>query len=79
MGSCSHKNKYLNVVSKNLSFWYCPDCENEVFGANAPHRATHKTTQAKKQQKDERTLDKILEEDYLDYLEYLVDLQGFTD
>lgn len=27
---CKHKNKYLNVCSKNLKFWYCPDCKEEV-------------------------------------------------
>ena len=27
---CCHSNKYKNVISKTLSFWYCPDCKDEV-------------------------------------------------
>jgi len=27
---CSHKNKYLNRLSRTLEFWYCPDCKQEV-------------------------------------------------
>lgn len=24
--ACNHENKYLNVISRTLKFWYCPDC-----------------------------------------------------
>lgn len=27
---CSHQNKYFNVLSANLKFWYCPSCKQEV-------------------------------------------------
>jgi len=27
---CDHKEKYMNVISKNLKFWYCPSCKQEV-------------------------------------------------
>ena len=28
---CNHENKYYNVVSASLKFWYCPDCKSEVY------------------------------------------------
>lgn len=27
---CAHPNKYKNVISKSLVFWFCPDCKEEV-------------------------------------------------
>jgi hypothetical protein len=27
---CKHGNKYYNVLSRTLRFWYCPDCQCEV-------------------------------------------------
>lgn len=28
--TCRHPKKYKNVISKNLFFWFCPDCKEEV-------------------------------------------------
>jgi hypothetical protein len=28
--SCKHPKKYLNKFSPTFSFWYCPDCKEEV-------------------------------------------------
>lgn len=30
--SCLHSNKYLNVISANIKFWYCKDCKKEING-----------------------------------------------
>lgn len=27
---CNHNNKYKNVISSNLAFWYCPDCKTDL-------------------------------------------------
>lgn len=28
--TCEHLNKYKNVVSKSLQFWFCPDCKKDL-------------------------------------------------
>lgn len=30
---CSHQNKYKNVLSAHLRFWYCPDCKQDLGDA----------------------------------------------
>ena len=30
---CSHKNKYINILSNTLKFWYCPDCKKDLGDA----------------------------------------------
>jgi hypothetical protein len=30
---CSHKNKYKNILSNTLKFWYCPDCKKDLGDA----------------------------------------------
>jgi len=27
---CKHENKYKNVISKSIQFWFCRDCKEEV-------------------------------------------------
>jgi hypothetical protein len=27
---CSHPNKYKNIISANMQFWYCPDCGSDL-------------------------------------------------
>lgn len=28
--TCSHSNKYFNVLSASLKFWVCPDCKRDL-------------------------------------------------
>jgi len=28
--TCKHENRYINKISANLAFWYCPDCKKDL-------------------------------------------------
>jgi hypothetical protein len=32
-GFCRHDKKFINNISRNLKFWYCPDCKKDLGDA----------------------------------------------